>query len=83
MRAEGRQEPVAERVHPPHRRLRPGTQTVVPPPAGDPVEDRRVAGDDRDRYVVAGVLAGDDGGRLVVAEHDHDEVVVAVRREEA
>src|SRR2546430_2272813 len=78
LRSEGAQEPVAEGVHPPDRRLRSGLQAVLPAPAGHPVQHGVVAGDDRDRYVPAGALTGDDRGGLVVAEEDQDEVVVPV-----
>ena len=43
-------------------------QPVLPAPAGDPPQDRRVARDHRDRHVVAGALAADGRRGLVVAE---------------
>ena len=44
-RLERRQEPVAELVHPPDRRVGRGAQAVLPAPAGDPLHHRRVLGD--------------------------------------
>jgi hypothetical protein len=72
------QEAVAEGVHPPDRSARSGPQAVLPAPAGNPVQDGRVVGDDRDRHVVADAAPGDDRRGLVVAEEDEYEVVVAV-----
>src|SRR5215207_5331325 len=74
---EGGQEPVAEAVHPPYRGLFPGLEAVLPAPPGDPVQHCLVAGDDGDRHVVAGLVAGDDRGGLVVAEEHEHEIVVA------
>ena len=68
--AVGGQEAVAEGVHPPDRGVGGGLQAVLPAPAGDPVQHRRVVGDDRDRHVPAGVVAGDGRDGLVVAEED-------------
>ena len=73
-RAECAEEAVAERVHRPDRRLRAGPQAVAPAPAGDPVQHRRVVGDDRDRHVVTRVLAGDDLRGLMVAQDDEHEI---------
>ena len=50
-RPESREEPVAEGVHPPQRRVRCGPQAVVPAPARHPGQHGRVPGDDRHRDV--------------------------------
>ena len=55
-----------------------GLEAVRPAPVGDPVQHLRVLGDDRDRHVLAGVVAGDGRDGLVVAEEDQDGVLVAV-----
>ena len=78
LRAERAQEAVAEGAHPPDRRRRAGAHPVRPAPPGDPAHHRRVVGDDRDRHVVAGAVSGDDRGGLVVAQHDHHQVLAAV-----
>ena len=78
LRAECAEEAVAERVHRPDRRLRAGPHAVLPAPPGDLVQHRRVVGDDRDRHVVTRALPADDRPRLMVAEDDEHEIVVAV-----
>src|SRR5690348_10887305 len=75
---EGGQESVTEGLHGPGRRPRAGPQPVLPSPPGDPVQYGAVAGDDRDRDVHAGVVPGDEGGGLVVAEDDKYQIVIAV-----
>ena len=80
--AVGREEAVAEAVHRPDRCGGTGSQAVLPAPAVDAVEHGRVAGDDADGHVVSGVVAGDDADRLVVTEHEDDEVVVVGRAQE-
>ncbi len=58
--------------------LRARQHAVLPSPSGDPVHHLRVVRDDRDRHVVAGALARDDRRRLMVAQEDDHELVVAV-----
>ena len=77
-RAERGEEAVAERAHRPDRRLRARQQAVLPAPSGDLVHHLRVVGDDRDRHVVGGALAGDDRGLMVAQEDDHELVVAVV-----
>ena len=75
-RAEGTEELVAEGAHPLKRRLGTGQQPVLPVPGCDLPEHGRVAGDDRDRHDVAGEIAADDAGGLLVAEQNEHEVRV-------
>src|SRR5690606_40494793 len=51
--AESREEPVAEPVHGPDRAVLGGLEPLLPAPARDPLHDRLVLGDDRDRHVPA------------------------------
>src|SRR5471032_2730536 len=74
----GGEEAVAEGVHWPDGGVGGGSDAVLPAPSGDVVQHGWVVGDDADRDVAAGVDAGDDGGGLVVTEHDQDEVLVVV-----
>src|SRR6202035_2560592 len=75
-RAEGAEELIAEGVHGLERSRKTGQQPVLPAPGGDLPEHGRVVGDDRDRHLVTGADAADDGMWLFVAEHDEHEVVV-------
>ena len=72
--AKADEEAVAERVHPPHRCVGDGCRPVCQPQPAIRSEHPRVVGDHADRDVVIGGLAGHDRGRLVVAEHDQDQV---------
>lgn len=64
-RSEGRQEPVPESVHRPHRRVRGREHPGLPPPGGAPLDDTGVARKDRHRDLVGRSVAGDEGRRLV------------------
>src|SRR6266702_4296284 len=75
-RAEGAEELVAEGAHWLERSGGTGQQPVLPAPGGNLPEHRRVAGDNRDRHLVAGPGAADRASGLLVAEQDEHEVWV-------
>src|SRR5262245_25674504 len=52
LRAEGAEKAITEGAHRPDRRLRAGAHAVLPAPAGNLVEHRRIVGDHRDRHVM-------------------------------
>ncbi len=60
VRSVGGEEAVAELVHRPYRRVRVGVEPGLPIPGRDPVEHGRIASDDGDRHVVAGIRTDDD-----------------------
>src|SRR5262249_35255523 len=80
-RAESGEGLVAEGGHSLERSGGTRQQPVLPVRRGNLHAPRRVAGDDRDRHLVAGAWAADRAGGLFVAEQDEHEIWVIELRD--